>query len=671
MPPSKDGNGASLFRKYLKICSVPHGGTKVTTFPEATVKHFQPVLLASLITVLPSSLSAQGSPYQKLNGPLAPGGDVDWFYFSPDGTNVLYTADQDTRGVHELYSAALSGAGSTRLNTPLARGGQTWFHLVSPDGSTVVYTADPDGDGNWELYSAPVSGGQSTLLSHGLPPIRLGFDFQISPDGSTVVFVADRSARLDSYGLFRVPIRGGIPQRISHPFAEGRLVGQLRISPDNSTVVYTTNHRDEDYFDLYRVSLEGGASRMLSENALGVGTGVTDFQVSPDSQSVVYLNDIILPEVFSVSIDGGPSTRLNARELFPGGEVLDFEISPDSSTVVYRADQTERGVFGLYSVPLGGGQSTKLNESFLRNSHVYSLFKISPDSSTVVYRSDRDTPAMIELYSTPIHGGVSTKLNSPLVELGDVFESLITADGTRVIYLADQDTNNVDEIYSVPIWGGPSTRINAPLRAGAEILGFQLSQDDSTVAYLADHDVDEVFELHAVWVGRPEINLNVGRGLADAWRAEHFGAEDLANPWLEPTLWGWDADPDGDGLSNLIEYALGGIPLNTYTRELLEVSNGVVTMHFPQRLDALERGLNYVVEFSRDLENWSDVPPRGASDSLHDYRPPVDGFQVHVIEWPVTETRYFARLRVSFNRLQMAPRPFPFVPILPNLPDFP
>ena len=84
MAPSKDGNGASLFRKYLKICSVPHGGTKVTTFPEATVKHFQPVLLASLITVLPSSLSAQGSPYQKLNGPLAPGGDVDWFYFSPD-----------------------------------------------------------------------------------------------------------------------------------------------------------------------------------------------------------------------------------------------------------------------------------------------------------------------------------------------------------------------------------------------------------------------------------------------------------------------------------------------------------------------------------------------------------------------------------------------------------
>ena len=38
------------------------------------------------------------------------------------------------------------------------------------------------------------------------------------------------------------------------------------------------------------------------------------------------------------------------------------------------------------------------------------------------------------------------------------------------------------------------------------------------------------------------------------------------------------------------------------------------------------------------------------------------------IEWPVTETRYFARLRVSFNRLQMAPRPFPFVPILPNFP---
>ena len=164
------------------------------------MKQFHPVLFASLIACLPTSLPAQGLPHKKINDPLTPGGDVDWFYFSPDGTNVLYTADQDTRGVHELYSAALSGEGSTTLNTPLARGGQTWFHLVSPDSSTVVYTADPNADGDWELYSAPVSGGQSTLLSNGLPPIRLEFDFQISPDSSTVIFVADRSAHLDSYG---------------------------------------------------------------------------------------------------------------------------------------------------------------------------------------------------------------------------------------------------------------------------------------------------------------------------------------------------------------------------------------------------------------------------------------------------------------------------------------
>ena len=275
---------------------------------------------------------------------------------------------------------------------------------------------------------------------------------------------------------------------------------------------------------------------------------------------------------------------------------------------------------------------------------------------------------MIELYSTPIHGGVSTKLNSPLVEHGDVFESLITTDGTRVIYLADQDTNNVDELYSVSIWGGPSTRINAPLRAGAEILGFQVSPDDSTVAYLADHDVDEVFELHAVWIRTPGINLNIGRNLADAWRAEHFGEAELSNPWLRETRWGWDADPDGDGLSNLIEYAIGGLPLNTYNRELLEISDGRVVMHFPQRSDAAARGLNYVVEFSRDLENWSDVPPLGASDVLHEYRPPVDGFQVRVIDWPANETRCFARLRVFFSRMQLFPGPFPF---LLNLPSFP
>jgi sialate O-acetylesterase len=47
-------------------------------------------------------------------------------------------------------------------------------------------------------------------------------------------------------------------------------------------------------------------------------------------------------------------------------------------------------------------------------------------------------------------------------------------------------------------------------------------------------------------------------GLAYAlWQEEHFSPEELGTPDLESSVWGYDADPDGDGLGNLLEYAFG------------------------------------------------------------------------------------------------------------------
>ena len=46
----------------------------------------------------------------------------------------------------------------------------------------------------------------------------------------------------------------------------------------------------------------------------------------------------------------------------------------------------------------------------------------------------------------------------------------------------------------------------------------------------------------------------------DEWLSQSFNTSELSNPANEPTLWGELADPDKDGQSNLLEFAVGSNP---------------------------------------------------------------------------------------------------------------
>jgi hypothetical protein len=65
-------------------------------------------------------------------------------------------------------------------------------------------------------------------------------------------------------------------------------------------------------------------------------------------------------------------------------------------------------------------------------------------------------------------------------------------------------------------------------------------------------------------------------------------------------------DPDGDGIPNLIEYALGGDPTDPSARPgpVAGTSGGKLTLTFtPQRVN----GLSYIIEASPDMSDWSDA----------------------------------------------------------------
>jgi hypothetical protein len=79
-------------------------------------------------------------------------------------------------------------------------------------------------------------------------------------------------------------------------------------------------------------------------------------------------------------------------------------------------------------------------------------------------------------------------------------------------------------------------------------------------------------------------------------------------------------DPDHDGISNLMEYVLGGMPagagaadLSILPKQTLDATNLVLTF---RRSDLSEADTAVVVQWSTDLATWLDFATIGAADAL-------------------------------------------------------
>lgn len=129
-------------------------------------------------------------------------------------------------------------------------------------------------------------------------------------------------------------------------------------------------------------------------------------------------------------------------------------------------------------------------------------------------------------------------------------------------------------------------------------------------------------------------------------------SEGLAQP-------GQTADPDGDSLENLLEYAFGGdaesgamiLPGGHPLLPVMTHQAGTVTLSYPERDDAVLRGLSYVVETATSPATLAGATtlPAGASSSTAPFSPAVPGFVKRTISWPTDGPRRFARVKVSLS----------------------
>ena len=94
------------------------------------------------------------------------------------------------------------------------------------------------------------------------------------------------------------------------------------------------------------------------------------------------------------------------------------------------------------------------------------------------------------------------------------------------------------------------------------------------------------------------------------WKAAKFTAAETNNPAIS----GEGANPDGDTLPNLLEYALGLEPkLADPSLPAIAVTNGWFTLSFPHFKAAADVSL--AVEVSSDLANWTSLPPSEIIDN--------------------------------------------------------
>ncbi|WP_438480144.1 immunoglobulin domain-containing protein [Oleiharenicola lentus] len=90
-------------------------------------------------------------------------------------------------------------------------------------------------------------------------------------------------------------------------------------------------------------------------------------------------------------------------------------------------------------------------------------------------------------------------------------------------------------------------------------------------------------------------------GNYESWRLAHFTTEEL----LDVDVSGFNADPDSDGLDNLVEYALGSEPRGETTAGLPEVTMSSTDWSYTYARPVERNDVTYTVEVSTNLTNWT------------------------------------------------------------------
>lgn len=232
---------------------------------------------------------------------------------------------------------------------------------------------------------------------------------------------------------------------------------------------------------------------------------------------------------------------------------------------------------------------------------------------------------------------------SVIVDLGDVFG----IDRTEIVFYNDRAYQYTVEVASSV--AGPYTEI--------------IDRTGNTTPGAEDDPVEDLFTaVNARYVKLTVTGVDATTYTGDWISVNEFrvfggsiASGNAYNTWLEGyegvTDTSIDGDPDGDGVSTLIEYVIGGSPVvvdNTAVfRSILSVGT---TSVFMSRRKTSTSDTSQHFQYCSDLETWVDVSINDAASaqvSISSIDSVLEDVEVTIDESEVQDNRLFWRLKVE------------------------